>query len=94
MISFQPDAPKNACWYHLPDLLDGSVNYPMAPAFHSFLHILRHYPTGDDPVHTYSVGVGEGGDHSGPDLRALTPASLEGRFEPPTLAHHGKQAYR
>lgn len=49
---------------------------------------------GDDPVHTYSVGVGEGGDHSGPDLRALTPASLEGRFEPPTLAHHGKQAYR
>ncbi|KAF3644011.1 CSC1-like protein RXW8 [Capsicum annuum] len=42
----------------------------------------------DDPVHTYSVGVGEGGDHSGPDLRALTPASLEGRFEPPTLAHH------
>ncbi|PHT94360.1 hypothetical protein T459_02242 [Capsicum annuum] len=49
---------------------------------------------GDDPVHTYSVGVGEGGDHSGSDLRALTPASLEGRFEPPTLAHHGKQAYR
>ncbi|KAF3626499.1 hypothetical protein FXO38_28511 [Capsicum annuum] len=49
---------------------------------------------GDDPVHTYSVGVGEGGDHSGPDLRALTPASLEGRFEPLTLAHHGKQAYR
>ncbi|PHT48734.1 11S globulin seed storage protein 2 [Capsicum baccatum] len=30
-----------------------------------------------------------GGDHFGPDLRALTPASLEGRFEPPTLAHHG-----
>ncbi|PHU26343.1 hypothetical protein BC332_04675 [Capsicum chinense] len=37
---------------------------------------------GDDPVHTYSVGVGEGGDHFGPDLRALTPASLEGVSNP------------
>ncbi|PHT60751.1 putative methyltransferase [Capsicum baccatum] len=48
---------------------------------------------GDDPVHTYSVGVGEGGT-TWPYLRVLTPALLKGRFEPPTLAHQGKQAYR
>ncbi|KAM3288559.1 hypothetical protein P3S67_021989 [Capsicum chacoense] len=49
-------------------------------------------------IHRYSdkhnCPFEEGGGGDRPHLRALTPALLEGRFEPPTLAHHGKQAYR
>lgn len=39
------DSPKDGSWYNLPNLFDGAVNFPVAPAFKNFPHSVRHYPS-------------------------------------------------
>lgn len=39
------NSPKDGSWYNLPNLFDGAVNFPVAPAFKNFPHSVRHYPS-------------------------------------------------